>query len=166
MALKNIKGLSLQAYGSPVTNSPSFENQCKVGHLWKRLLATGVKQMAWTACHLKEHFISYRIVANMFTFVHFTGVASLGEMWLKTPYSSLIFSVPNCPIGSKLLPNNIKTYYYKRPKLHPDWTCNWYANRCQSWLKVEMWPTLSQFCKVSCTSKKFLIILACRETFY
>jgi hypothetical protein len=76
---KNTKGFCLQANGSSVKNFQSFEDQCKVGHLWKRLLATGVKQMAFTACHLKEHFISYRMVANVFDFFHFTGVAKFQD---------------------------------------------------------------------------------------
>jgi hypothetical protein len=48
--------------------------------------------MTYTACHLKEHFIGYRMVPNMLIFVHLTGVASFGEKCLKAPFSSFIFS--------------------------------------------------------------------------
>jgi hypothetical protein len=107
ITLKNTKGFCWQVNGSPVKNYQSFENQCKVGNLQKRLLATGVTQMACTACLLKEHFTSYRLVPSMFNFFHFTGIASLGKMCLKTPFSQLIFSVRNGPIELKFLSNNM-----------------------------------------------------------
>jgi hypothetical protein len=82
----------------------------------------------------------------------------------RDPFSSLIFLVPTCPIESKFLPKKIWTYYYYTyPKLNPNWTCNWYGSRCQSRLKVETRPTLRQFVKVSCTSKKIMMIPACKK---
>jgi hypothetical protein len=85
ITLINAEGFCFQANGSPAKKYQSFENQGKGGHLWKRLLDTGANQMVCTACHLKEHFTTYRMVPNILNFVHLTGVASLSEMCLKIP---------------------------------------------------------------------------------
>jgi hypothetical protein len=121
--------------------------------------------VACIVCHQKGHFISYRTIANMFSFVQLTGIASLGEMCLKTSISSLIYSAPNCPIKWKLLPNNSWTYYYECVKLQLYWVCTWYGKRCQSRLKVEIRPTLRPFSRSLAPLKNVPMTPAYRSTF-